>query len=518
MTEITEFTDAHLSGLFAEEDLRDSFAWARGVGWLCYSGKQWEIVDISVVMERARQWVLRHFREASVKWGNAMATAEQADARRAGDIYGEWLRYTHVTRITALVRLAKGNEHVSRNADDFDADPFMLNCQNGIVDLRTWEMREHRPSDLVTKITNIDARRGAIHEDWAAALEAVPADIRDWYQLRLGQAITGEMTPDDLLLIQQGGGANGKSTLMGAIQESLGDYFLQVAQRALLSGAEAVPTEVFDFKGARFASLEELPEDRLLPTEKLKALVGTPTVTARQMRENTITFRATHSLFVSTNYAPMVTETDAGTWRRLALVRFPFHYVKYPSDIASENDRLGDPTIRERLRQGVAQREAVLSWLIDGAVGYYRDYDAFRKMPERVESDTLTWRKVSDLVLGYIGERIDFAPDSAILVSELLDDFNDWLRAGNQQTWSKKKFHSRFLDHEQVSAHGVTSGVSKNRAILSRRSGFIKPLTADTFRVWFGLAFRPLTDDPEYWKAVKEAAEWNEAVNPQYEN
>jgi putative DNA primase/helicase len=514
MTEAVEFTDAHLSGLFAEEDLRGSFAWADGMGWLRYTGKRWERVDISAVMERARQWVLRHCEVAAKKAGNALATGEPADRKQAETRYKEWLGYTHVARITALVRLAKGNDHVSHNQDEFDGDPFMLNCQNGMVDLRTGEMREHSPSDLVTKITEVDYRPGAIHDDWTSALDAVPEDVRPWYQLRLGQAVTGEMTPDDLMLIQQGGGANGKSTIMGAIQETLGGYFLMVAQRALLAGGDAVPTELFDFKGARFASLEELPEDRLLPTEKLKALVGTPTITARQMRENDITFKATHTLFVSTNYAPSVTETDAGTWRRLALVRFPYHYVKHPWEVVSQNDRLGDPTIRERLRQGVAQREAVLSWLIEGAIRYYQDFDAFVILPDRVEKDTLAWRKVSDLVLGYIEERINFAPDSAILVTELLEDFNTWLSAGNQRPWSSKKFHSRFSDHERVSALGVTSGVSKNRNELSRRSGMVKPLTVDTFRVWFGVAFKPLTDDPEYWAAVKQAAEWNEAVNP----
>ena len=37
--------------------------------------------------------------------------------------------------------------------DDLDADPFLLNCANGTLDLRTGELRGHDPADLLTKMT-----------------------------------------------------------------------------------------------------------------------------------------------------------------------------------------------------------------------------------------------------------------------------------------------------------------------------------------------------------------------------
>ena len=79
-------------------------------------------------------------------------------------------------------------------------------------------------------------------------------------------------------------------------------------------------------RGARLALLEETPEARHLNVKRLKDTVGTPRMSARYIRQDTVEWDCTHSLFVSTNYRPRVDETDHGTWRRLALVTFPFVY------------------------------------------------------------------------------------------------------------------------------------------------------------------------------------------------
>ena len=49
-------------------------------------------------------------------------------------------------------------------------------------------------------------------------------------------------------------------------------------------------------------------------------------MTARLIRHDNVTWEATHSLFLTTNYLPRIDETDHGTWRRLAMVRFPYRF------------------------------------------------------------------------------------------------------------------------------------------------------------------------------------------------
>ena len=212
------------------------------------------------------------------------------------------------------------------------------------------------------------------------------------------------------------------------------------------------------------------------------------------MREDDMTFPATHSLFINTNYPPTVIETDYGTWRRLALVNFPYRYRKNESECHSPNDRVGDKTIRERLREGAEwQHEAILSWLIEGAIKYHADYNAFVTQPERVERDTLNWRKTMDLIWGYIEERLEFKPDSAVTRADLLIDFNTYLNSNGQQPLSARKFYDRFATHEVIKASSVEAKVITNKRmqeILSKRAEYASVSRASTVKVWMGLAFK----------------------------
>ena len=48
------------------------------------------------------------------------------------------------------------------------------------------------------------------------------------------------------------------------------------------------------------------------------------TITARFIRQDNFMFQASHTLLATTNYIPIVNETDWGTWRRFALL-VPVH-------------------------------------------------------------------------------------------------------------------------------------------------------------------------------------------------
>ena len=68
--------------------------------------------------------------------------------------------------------------------------------------------------------------------------------------------------------------------------------------------------------------MEEFPELGHLNVKRLKDLHGTGRITARYIGKDSVSWQATHTMFVTTNYLPRVDESDHGTWRRLALVDF----------------------------------------------------------------------------------------------------------------------------------------------------------------------------------------------------
>ena len=96
-------------------------------------------------------------------------------------------------------------------------------------------------------------------------------EVADWLQVRFGQSITGYPTPDDVMTFLNGGGENGKTTMVDAIRESLGyDYAVTLPDRVLLANTGDHPTELMTLRGARLAFMEELPE----PASEYQAAQG----------------------------------------------------------------------------------------------------------------------------------------------------------------------------------------------------------------------------------------------------
>lgn len=474
-----ELTDAVLSDAFSAEVLAGRYCYCPGLGWMSWDGKRWVSVADEAVKEQTRLWVKQKTMDAGKAIGNGENIADNITRAK------KWWGIQSKSRIEAITSLSKGIVLV--DATEFDAQPDLLNVNNGIVDLRTGKLMPHDPSLYMTKLAPTDYKPDAKHADWTKALEALPEKVRAWYLLRLGQAITGHMTPDDLMIVQQGVGANGKSTIMSAVQATIGDYYHVVSHRALLADASTHPTELMDFRGARVSVLEETPEEGRLSVTRLKMLAGTPQITARRIQKDSVTFDASHSLFINTNYRPIVDQVDNGTWRRLALVVFPYRFVR-PGKATGKSDRPGDPQLRDRLRVGQEQREAVLASLVSAAVDWYDGGKVMPELPERVEDDTLAWRKESDFVLSYAEERLVFDASKHVMSSELLADYNAWLEAKKMRPWGEKTFVQRFEHHEVFTAKDVEKKHTKRKPGLSQPKGsLIEP--TDSYQAWHGIGF-----------------------------
>ncbi|QIK74108.1 DNA primase family protein [Nocardioides piscis] len=468
-------TDAVAAQIIAEDALRDRYCWTSGVGWLRYEHGVWTETSEATVIERIRR--------AVIDW-RYIESSTGADAERQMRLKALLGR----NRIAAIASLSRGI--VQEETSAFDAHPDLLNVRNGVVDLRTGQLQPHDPSLLLTKIASCDYISGESHCDWTTALGSMPTGVAEWMQIRIGQASTGYMTSDDILPVLQGGGENGKTTVISAIERVLGTHARKVPDRVLLGNHNDHPTEMMTLRGVRFALIEETPEARHLNVKRLKDLLGTPTITARAIARDNVTWDATHSLFLTTNYAPRIDEVDHGTWRRLAMVRFPYTYVTTPQ---KDEERRGDPHLRDRLRDGLqGQHEAVLAWIVEGAVRWYSADRRIPTPPVQVFTDTRKWRGEADMVFAFVEECIEFDSDAMVTTTDLLAQFNDWLLQRGAHSWSDQTFSARFATHPTVAEHSVSKARTTKLDAITRRSGPLafnkEPLTGRQ-SVWVGVRF-----------------------------
>lgn len=442
-----------------DERLADEYCWSPQLGWMHWNGKVWEQVDAAIVRDEVRQYV--------AKW-----VASQVTKPTAGVGMEDLIKLLSKGRISAVTDLARGILHI--DGADFDTDPDVITVENGVVDLRTGALMPHDRGRYLTRYVPTKYVRGATHEDIDAMLTAVEPEVADWLQVRLGQGITGHVPDDDVMLLLHGDGQNGKSTVVDALTMTLGGKAgtgaLTFIDDSVLTGDRDAKEERMALRGARLAVAEELPEGRRLNVVQLKKAVGTSIMKARHLYQREVQWMTSHSLLITTNYRPVVNETDHGTWRRLALVPFPYTFVKEPTN---DSHRPAVDGLKDRLKYGRVQHEAVLAWLVEGA---RRWYAAGRKMPEHppaVVEATRQWRAESDVVLRYWNERLTADVEGHVISTELVEDFTAFLKELNQPVWSAKTFLDRFGSHEETKAHNVT----KPTSAIRRRDGLSRPST-----------------------------------------
>lgn len=461
--------DSHMASWMASTGLKRSWCWARGMGWMQWDGKRW----VSKGEESAREVVRRAVIE--INYRAAESGADSANMKKLATLLS-------LGRISSLTTLMRGV--VDRDPAQFDSEPHLLNVGNGVVNLRTGALLPHDPSYLLTKITETPYIEGATHPDWDQALQALEPQVADWMQVRFGQGATGEPTSDDILPIGQGQGSNGKTTLITAIKTALGEHVAYVPEKVIRANPSDHPTELMSLHGVRIALLDETPEVAQLNVQRLKAVLGSEWMTARHVHRDNITWKATHSLFVMTNYVPIVRETDKGTWRRLALVKFDRTFPR-------------DDDFRARVVRGEeGRREAVLAWVVQGARKWYDNNRVIPPAPAKVQADTAEWKSESNLADSYADDRLIFDPQSAVMFRDLADDFGQWLQGRRMSPWSDQLIATRLLQSEQFEVNRVHKAYTRD----PNRHGLVlrypdAPAPEGRVRIWKGLRWRTKEDD-----------------------
>lgn len=513
-------SDAKMTSVVADDALA-GHCWAGGLGWRRYDETTgaWPAVPEEDVAETVRQFMLGMRAFCLKQEADMVAAAKPSSANYWHDLAEGWRKAATASRIGAITRLARGATMV--DPAEFDTHADLLNAPNCVINLRTGALLKHSPAFRFTQVAGaaypltIDndgnyIATGAQHEDITKALEAIPKDVRDYAQLRYGQAITGYKPPDDGIDVQHGSGANGKSTVLAAILNALGDYAQVLPTRLLFIRPESHSTELMTLRGCRFGIIEELPEEHQLSVAALKVATAEK-ITARLLYKNNVTFYNICSLVISTNYRLQIRETDHGTWRRLeGSIPYPYTFRKPHERIRDDNDRLGDPTLRERVKSDKGERaSAMLAWLVAGAMRFYvgeraedgdgwvREPMTMGEPPERIRKDVDEWRESCDLLYSFMTENLVWEPESHVMASELADGLNEWIEGRGHRKLSAETFAARWEAHSEVRDHNLEKTRLRRgqEPGLSRAPGYEHADVPKQYKAWSGVRFRRPEDD-----------------------
>ena len=450
------FTDLGWAERFADY-ARGKALHVSGWGWMVYDGKKWR-VDIGDKMCRNQAAYLARRTAQNL-------LDESFLALKRGEITDEALSKVRralrgAESVKSVSNMLKHAEHLlPADADEFDHDPMLFNAANGTVDLRTGELREHSPDDMITKCSSVAYKPDATCPTWDRFLEDIIPDkeIRDFVQTALGYSLTAD-TREQLMFFAHGTGANGKSTLLDAMVRILGDYAVSVQGDLLVSRIETSNTlsGIARLHGARLALVSETDEDAYFEEAKIKALTGDELVNAKRLYQDVFSFRPSHKIWFATNHKPRVKGIDHGFWRRMALIPFE----------VTINEEQRDKELPHKLRE---EDEGILAWAIRGAKKWFADG---LRLPNAMVTARNEYRTDQDLIGQWIEQNTISDIRLSASASDLYQDYSQWCQEQGLRAVSQKKLGDRLKEKGYFQTRTKTSRQWSGIGLVSKNPGY----------------------------------------------
>jgi putative DNA primase/helicase len=330
-----------------------------------------------------------------------------------------------VRRRKAFIEAASWIPDLNVSTGSLDRNPWLLNVENGTVDLKTGELREHRREDMITRIARVTCDRNAVCPIWKKFLMEIMnynAELIRFIQTAAGWAVTGD-TSEQSMFILFGTGANGKSTFLNTIMNLLGDYAIATPTETFMKkSGDQITNDIARLRGTRFVTTTEAEQGRRLSEPLIKQITGTDRMTARFLYGEYFDFVPTFKIFMATNHKPVIKGTDYGIWRRIKLIPFT---TRIPEE---KQDR----GLEEKLR---GEASGILNWLLEGAMRWTAER---LETPQIITSATDEYRGEMDVIGNFIKERCVREPGAGIRARELFKCYQDWCDENNEHACSER--------------------------------------------------------------------------------
>lgn len=346
----------------------------------------------------------------------------------------------------AALNLAQSSPGIALLFEQFDQDPDLFNCANGVVHLPTGELRPHDPALMLHRQSPVPFDPAAQCPQFLKFMLQISMSDAEWVDNMhrvIGYCMSGHVY-EDRSLWWLGIGANGKSVLANLLRLAFGTYatsapssFLMQARR---DGGAATP-ELAMLPGVRLLMANEVEAGSRLSAQTLKVTVSTEHIAARPLYGQMFSFKPTHKTIVRGNHRPIIADDDEGIWRRIDLVPFDLNLA---------------PEQRDGNLEARLMREApgILAWMVRGFARWRQD--GLRRC-SRVRDASLAYRKESDIMGQWVDDACDRCPTYEVPQRQAYGHYRQWCADQGLRCLSKRSF-TRSLRERGISERRAPAG------------------------------------------------------------
>ncbi len=381
--------------------------------WYVYTGKRWEPDTGNL-----------HAMELCKKLADQLAIyALSLPEGALRDAYRKFVEKWQARKNReTILKDAASVRHVSLEV--FDKEPYLFNCENGTLNLRTKDFHAHTPADMLSMISGVVYDPAAKSELWERVVNDCmqgDADKAVFLQKAMGYGLTGDTSEECFFLLYGATSRNGKGTVTDVYMKLQGDYGRTakpdtIAQKQTANGS-GPSDDIARLAGARVVNISEPDKKMVLSAALVKTLTGNDKITARFLHENSFEFYPQFKFFINTNYLPKVTDTTLFSSGRVKVIPFERHF--------SESEQ--DKGLKKELAKS-QHLSGILNWCLEGL--RLMQETGFAP-PAAVLSATADYQRDSDKIARFIDDMMELNMNGEIRTEDAYHEYQSWcLRNG----------------------------------------------------------------------------------------
>ena len=417
--------------------------------WRHFDGAHWKVVGQGKVLELARQ-VLEDRAHALLDTG----TYQNEKALKFA------VNSLAANRIRSAVELLKTMPLIIRGADTFDAEPNVINVQNGTLrfvknDNGVYELQfdDHNRNDRITFLAPMKYEPTADDELFQKVLDQAfgeDRELAEYFQTCVGYSILGS-AEQELAFFCHGPGGSSKGTLLEPILHAFEGYATPMSFDSLRKRKDSggPRSDLVRLEPFRMVVASEANRGERIDAALFKLLTGRDTTALRDMYRREGVFKPHFTIWLMANDLPVLPHDDTGLWRRIKVIPFD-HPIP-------EKDQ--DPLIKAKLCDAAKSGPGILNWVVEGALRYLNLRETYKRIPTpaAVELATEDYRFSTDSVRLFIRDCCKEKRGGFTSTSTLYDAYRKYVDgASGLQALSQTAFVQRLegMGHERTRHRG----------------------------------------------------------------